>query len=373
MPFSIDSIIFLAFLIVNLIVGILFGRGIKDIKAYAIGNRNFSTMTIAATLIASWISGSAFVNELSQSYANGLYFIWAMLGTAFCFIIIGWFFAPRMGEFLGKLSIAEAMGSLYGENVRIISAIAGCAGASGIMAAQLKVSGMLFEYAFDLPSEYGMIASALIVAIYSSFGGIKSVTFTDVIQLFTFGTIIPTLAFFIFGSLDNIDPIIHTIKTNELFNYAEVFDFTRPKSFYYLVLFLFFLTPAFEPDIFQRIAMAKNTAQVRKSFLIAGIFCIFILTLMAFIGVSILSLTPGLDSKEVVKHVIFEYSYVGLKGLTLIGVMAMVMSTIDSIINSTAVLFVHDFCKPLGVKWVKNELLASRITAFTITLLALKF
>ena len=221
MPFSIDSFIFLAFLIINLVVGIVFGRGIKTIREYAIGNGNFSTMTIAATLVATWISGSAFVNDLSQSYTHGLYFIWAVIGQVLCFLVIGWFFAPRLGEFLGKISIAEAMGGLYGQKVRVISAVAGCAATCGYMAAQIRVSGMLFEYAFNIPSEYGMILGASVVAIYSAFSGIKSVTFTDVIQLFTFGTIIPTLAFFVFGSLDSMDLVVNTVQTNELFNYKE--------------------------------------------------------------------------------------------------------------------------------------------------------
>lgn len=372
MPFNLDSFIFLAFLVVNLGAGIFFGRGIRTIKEYAIGGRNFSTLTIAATLVATWISGSAFVNDLSQSYSNGLYFIWAIMGSSICFLVIGWFFAPRLAEFLGKVSIAEAMGDLYGKNVRVISALAGCAATCGYMAGQIKVSGMLFEYAFDLPSEYGMVAGATIVAIYSSFGGIKSVTFTDVIQLFTFGTIIPTLAFFVFGSLDSIDVVLNTVQTSELFNYKEVFDFTQPKSLYYLFLFLYFMMPGFEPPIFQRISMAKSTSQVRKSFMIAGFTCLLILIIMSFIGVLVLSLKPGLEATDVIKHVIFEYSYVGLKGLTMIGIMAMVMSTIDSYVNSTSVLFIHDFCKPLGMKWIRNELMFSRITALVVTIISLK-
>ena len=52
---------------------------------------------------------------ISETYSNGLYFIIPLLGDAFVFLIIGYFLAPRMGAFLGKLSIAEAMGDLYGK------------------------------------------------------------------------------------------------------------------------------------------------------------------------------------------------------------------------------------------------------------------
>lgn len=371
MTFNIDSIIFLSFLVINLIAGLYFGRGVKTIKDYALGDNNFSTITIAATLVATWMSGSVFFTYITESYNNGLYFIWVALGDGIFFLVMAYFFALRMSEFIGKISIAEAMGDLYGQKVRVITAIAGCIGTSGIMAAQLKVSGLLFEYCFNVPSIYGIIIGATIIGLYSSFGGIKSVTFTDVMQLFTFGTIIPTLAFFIFGTLKDWNLVIDTVKNNELFDYKQVFDFTRPKSFDHLLLFIYFIFPFFQPAIFQRIAMSKNVRQVKRSFIIAGFTCFFIVLTITFIGVLVLAINPNLKSDEVVKSVIFDYSYVGLKGLTVTGIMAMLMSSVDSYINSTSVLFVHDICKPLGLKLAKKELIASRITSAVITLISL--
>jgi Na+/proline symporter/signal transduction histidine kinase len=371
MQLNIDSTIFLIFLVLNLSAGIFFGRGIKNIKEYAIGDRKFSTMVIAATLIATWVSGSAFFSDLSNSYEHGLYYVWATLGSALCFLLIAWVFAPRLGEFLGKVSIGEAMGGLYGEKVRVITAISGCIGAAGIVAAQLKVSGFLFEYAFSIPHSYGVMIGAMIIAIYTSMGGVKSVTLTDVIQLFTFGTIIPTLVFFVFKNIDSVEMISHTVKQSEMFNYKEVFDFTRPKSIAFLLLFIYMIMPGFEPVIFQRVLMAQNTTQIRKSFTIAAIACFILFAFMTMIGVLVFVAKPGLNPHEIVKHVIFDYSYVGLKGITLIGIMAMVMSTVDSIINSTSVLFVHDFIRPIGIKFSKNELTDSRIISIILTIGAL--
>jgi hypothetical protein len=52
--------------------------------------------------------------------------------------------------------------------------------------------------------------------------------------------------------------------------------------------------------------------------------------------------------------------------------MAMLMSTADSYINSSSVLFAHDFCVPLNIDWAKkNELLLSRIAAVVIGVFAL--
>ncbi len=55
-----DIAIISLFLMINLVAGFYSGRGIKTIKEYAVGDRNFGTATIAATIIATWISGSFF-------------------------------------------------------------------------------------------------------------------------------------------------------------------------------------------------------------------------------------------------------------------------------------------------------------------------
>ncbi|MDX1916482.1 MAG: ATP-binding protein, partial [Rickettsiaceae bacterium] len=77
-------------------------------------------------------------------------------------------------------------------------------------------------------------------------------------------------------------------------------------------------------------------------------------------------INPNIPPSNVVKDLIFDSSYIGLRGLTLVGIMALVMSTADSYINSTSVLIVHDFCRPLGINLVKNELSFARLVSLLI-------
>jgi len=74
MKFDFDIAVIIAFLLLNLIFGLASGRGIKNIREYAIGNRNFSTATIVATIVATWIFGSVVSLNLIETYNNGLYF-----------------------------------------------------------------------------------------------------------------------------------------------------------------------------------------------------------------------------------------------------------------------------------------------------------
>ncbi len=371
MSFDLDITIFVTFLVGTIVVGLRSSRGTYTITQYAIGDRNFSTATLVATIVATWISGEFFYSSISEAYKNGLYSIWIALGDPLYLLCIGLFFAPRMGEFLGNLSIAEAMGNLYGDKVRVLTAIAGTIGSTGLIAIQLKLAGSIFEYALGIPSVQGTIIATIIVTIYSSLGGIKSVTFTDVIQFFTFAVVIPIAAYALMTSIEELDIVTQTITTNHLFDYKEVFGFSNPLAIKQLFLFLLFIVPGFSPAIFQRIAIARDTTQVRNAFIIAAITCLLFGIIINWIAVLTLSIDPSIDPNEVVKHVILNSPSIGVKGALLAGIMAMIMSTVDSYINSTAVLVVHDVCKPLKIKFIRNEIFSARIASLLIGALSL--
>jgi Na+/proline symporter len=264
MEFDIDSGIFIGFLVANLLLGLSSSRGITSIKEYAVGHRNFSTATIVATIVATWVSGSVFYNGVAGSYSKGLNYIWSSgFGAPLYMLMIGLFFAPRMAEFLGKLSIAEAMGELFGKKVRIITAISSFIGVCGVIAVQLKIAAMIFEL-IGIPNIYGIVSAGFIVSVYSALGGIKSVTFTDIIQFITFCVIMPIVAYTFLNNVNNTDAIIDTLINNPLFDYKKVFDFSNSSNFIYISLFIWNIIPAFSPAYFQRVSMAKRCSAGKK-------------------------------------------------------------------------------------------------------------
>jgi Na+/proline symporter len=91
---------------------------------------------------------------------------------------------------------------------------------------------------------------------------------------------------------------------------------------------------------------------------------------MFWLCLVILTKTPNLSPDDIVKIGVFNALPLSMKGLLLVGVFAIVMSTADSYINSSAILITHDFCKVLKIK-LKNELLSARIISFLLGLLAI--
>lgn len=363
---NLDLILFSAFLIVSLILGLISSTKVHNISEYAIGNRDFSTATLVATIVATWIGAGLFSYTLIETYRQGIYFLIPLTIDSLVLVIIGHFFAPRMGEFLGKLSIAESMGEMFGPKVRLVTVVFGLLRTICYLSVNFQVSSKLLELIFGTSGEYATVFSALIVIIYSTLGGIRAVTFTDVIQFFTFGCLIPVIVIITWQALgeDNSFRVWNTMTTNPIFDYKAAFDLSNPAFYQMLGMCVFFMIPELEPESFQRISMAQNTGQVMRSFKIAGLLCFLIQISIAVLAIFIFSDNPNVNPDNLVSYIINHYTYIiGFKGILSIGIMAMIMSSADSAINSMSIIFAHDLCKSLGFKYVKNELLVARLAA----------
>ncbi|WPY01082.1 Solute carrier and signal transduction histidine kinase domain protein [Candidatus Trichorickettsia mobilis] len=369
---DIDIAIFFIFLAVNLIAGLWHGRGVRTIEDYSLGGRNFSTGTISATLTATWIGGGFFSFLISKTYSNGIYSIIPILiDYSVTFFIIGFFLSARMGEFLGSVSVAEAMGSLYGKAVRVITAIAGILAISGLIGIQFKISSSLFSHFLNISTNWAMFASSMVVVLYSAFGGIRSITFTDILQFFTFGTVIPIIGLIIWQDVASMDDILTVLAEDKNFHFTNM-EFTNPQFLEMIQLSLIFVIPALHPSIFQRISMAKNVRQIKNSFVLSSISAMLMVLVTCWVGILMLVVDPNLKPEGLWFHIIDQYTSPGIRGLIIIGVTAMIMSTADSYINSSSILASHDIYAVFYQKITKkNELLFSKGMSFFIGILSI--
>jgi len=221
---TVDIVIFIGFFVVNLVVGLLYRGRKKTFKEYAIGNKNFSTAAITATIVATWASGSLFFSDLEQTYSQGLYYVIAIVvgGTA-GLLITGYVIGPRMGAFLNHVSMADAMSSIYGKGVQLIIAVCSSLHSIGYLAIQFKVISKILSALFNYHGPEVTIISASIITIYSAFGGIKSVTFADIFQFLTFGTMLPVLALVIWHHIPNpSQAVAYTLSTHPNFDFTQV-------------------------------------------------------------------------------------------------------------------------------------------------------
>lgn len=346
---SLDLTIVLVFLAINLAVGLYWGRGVKNIKDFALGGRNFTTFALVATLVATWCGGGTFSVTLSNTYSDGIGYVVALCSMSIGFFLTAYIFVPRMGRFLGDISVADTMGKIYGDKVRVITAIAGTIGASGFIALQFKVIGNILNFLItpnlehELSSTSSILLAAGIVTFYSAFGGVKSVTFTDVLQFLTFGIVLPIIAFIIWSNFNSSGYSIKSAFAHPQFDIKEAFSYKNPAFWPLITITAYLALPGVEePPMYQRIILGRNIFQVKRAWIFAGIILIFMILVLASMSFFIFHIKPGLNKSEILPYIIENYSFPGFKVLIFIAIIALAMSTADSNINTSAVMFAND-------------------------------
>ena len=89
-----DQAIILGFLLITLVVGVFAGRGIKDIKDYAIANKAYGPPVLVLTLVATMIGGGSATGYTAQIFADGLIFTLANgIGVFIGLMLLGRFIA----------------------------------------------------------------------------------------------------------------------------------------------------------------------------------------------------------------------------------------------------------------------------------------
>jgi Na+/proline symporter len=269
-----------------------------------------------------------------------------------------------MGKFLNNVSVPESLGKLYGNQVQAIAGVSTVLSSIGYIAVQFKVISRILSIflhsdgahriagiAFN--EEWVTIIAASIIILYATSGGVKAVTFTDVIQFLTFGTLLPVLALVIWNHLKDPSQVVHLLTHNPNFSFQKVIKWS-PEFMGTIALIFYFITPSFSPEIFQRMAMARDVTQVNRSISYATLACLGVDLCIMWIAILLLADQPGLEPSKLVPYMIDTYTYPGLRGFLCIGIIALAMSTADSALNACAVVIASDILPPLKIQKVRS-------------------
>ena len=380
--FTIDHYLLLGFFIYLMFVSMQTFRSTQTLNYYAIGNRTFSVFALSSTIIATWISGSGLVLDLTEFQENGFIYFVESLGMCANLALFAWIFVPKMQSVLGKTSIASYMSERYGQIVGNTVCILGAICSMGGIGIQFKIMGECLCFFFDLDvtkySLHCIVLSSVVIIFYTTSGGIRGVIRTDIIQTICF-TIAILVGIGCFNGKDSTyQQLDQQNKTeqqiiNDNKNQASQYSKYKPSiqaftnmtlnEFFVFILYLgYFAIPGFKPHVVQRVSMAKDLNQAKKSYYIASITLVIILVLSCYL--SYLLTIQGLMNSDMplLQSLINSYNIPLVKGIFVIGVISMCMSTADSNLNITSILLANDLFLTRNLKPLSKIKLARLLT-----------
>lgn len=358
----IDLSIIVVYFTAVLAIGLWIGRNTKGGEDLFLAGRSLGWIAIGFSLFASNISSTTLIGLVGSAYDGGLYisnYEWmaTIVLVFFVLVFVPIFLRSRIStipEFLerrfGRHSRRYFSGLTIVTNILVDTA--------GSLYAGAVVLQLFFP---ELNMWTTCIVLAVIAGIYTAAGGLAAVVYTDVIQavVLLLGSCLMTYFVFAHPAIDFSWATL-TDGIGDAAKFSVVSPEHRPISDDKLpwlgtligvpiLGFYFWVTNQF---IVQRVLGAKSVDDARWGALLGGLLKLPVLFIMVLPGLAFSIIwaqdNPGmmLSPDKVFPHMVTSLLPVGVIGLVLAGLIAAIMSSIDSTLNSASALITLDFIKP---------------------------
>ena len=364
---------------------------------YFLGGKDATWIAIGASIFASIIGSEHLIGLAGAGASSGMAMAhWEIQG--WMILILGWVFVPfytrsmvyTMPEFLERRFNKESR--------TILSVISLISYVLTKVAVTVYAGGLVFQQVFGIEELWGIdffwiaaIGLVVITAIYTIFGGMKSVLYTSVLQtpiLLLGSLIILVLGMKALGSWDqmlqlcDVKPnyegatgtMIHLMRSNSDPQYPWLGALIGSA----VIGFWYWCTDQY---IVQRVLSGKNEKESRRGtifgaylkllpvflFLIPGMIAFALHQKYAGDGGFLPLLADGTPNADAAfPTLVAKILPAGVKGLVVCGILAALMSSLASLFNSSAMLFTIDFWKRLKPETSEKSLVRIGQTATVV-------
>ncbi len=303
-----------------------------DEKNYILAGRRLSLPGFVMTLVSTWYGGILGVGENTFLYGMQTWVIFGLPYYVFA-ILFAFYLAPKIRR-ANLVSIPDHFEKRYGPSSAVISALLILVLASP--APYILSIGILLQAFTGLPYSTALILALIASLVYIWRGGFGAVIRTDIFQfilMFSGFILLIGFAWMSYGSPLHIwNQLPETHRTP-----------TGGNSFSYILVWFFIALWTFiDPGFYQRSAAAKSETVAKKGILIAVGFWFVFDMLTLFTGFYARILVPDAQALMIFPLVGEKVLPPFFFGLFLTGLLATIMSTIDSLGLISAVTFGRD-------------------------------
>ncbi len=346
-------------LILGLIVGKKNQQEAQTFTDFFIGKRNFSTLIILSTIFAGMVTGSSIISIVAAFFSKGYFYLIPCIAIFIAHLWTGLWVAKKMGPYLeNSLSPGDILEKMYGREAKIIMGFTGLLESILILTVQIMVVCFICHYFFNIPHIFSAFGALLFTLIYCLRGGIKALVMSNIIQFTFFIIILPLLCCILLSSLGAFKDLVSALS-NTSHPQPPILNLYKSLS-----KFIYHALPALFPLALQRMLMAKNIHQIKKSFIGTALINFIFFICMMIVGLYARIIIPQVEPKLALLSIIDTISPIG-KGLIIFGLLATLMSTITSYLNVACIAITQDLFIPLFKKEL-NEVEKLKIAKFAV-------
>ncbi len=356
---TLDIVTFVGFLVFVIGVSIYASRKEESSEDYFLAGRGLSWWVIGLSLIASNISTEHFIGMAGEGFSSvGLAIASYEWIAALTLIVVALYLLPRFLK-AGVYTIPQYLEMRYNSTARtLMSFLMLVIYVLVTMATVLMAGAKALNVFFDISMGTGVWILGITAGIYTVYGGLKAVVWSDVIQgttLMIGGAIV------LYLGIDAIGGV------NEFMNVAgDRLHTVLPADNPSLPWPAIFLGPMLIPNIYywglnqfitQRTLGAKSLDEGQKGVLFGASLKLIIPFLVVFPGIIAFHLYGDqiVDKDQAYAILLKELLPTGIVGLLLAALFGATMSTMDSLLNSASTIFTIDIYQPYFKKEMSQK------------------
>lgn len=334
---ALDLFVVLIYTAGMLVLGYYGMRRAKTHEDYLVAGRNLGPSLYMGTMAATVLGGASTVGTVHLGYVHGISGFWLCAALGAGIIALNLFLAKPLLK-LKIFTVTQVLEKRYNPMARQASAVIMLAYALMIAVTSILAIGTVLHVLFGLPFWISVLLGGGVVVVYSTIGGMWSLTLTDIVQF-----VIKTV-----GLMFILLPIcLYRVGGwNELVAKlpASSFSFTAIGWDTIMTYFMiYFFGILIGQDIWQRVFTARDEKVARHAGTFAGFYCIVYGLACALIGMAAHVLIPDLDNVDNAFAAIVKASLPdGIRGLVIAAALAAMMSTASAGLLAASTVLTED-------------------------------
>jgi len=367
-----DVTIVSIFLIFISIFGIYQSKSNKSNKDFFLGGKNIHWITAMFSIVATETSVLTFIGIPGISYRGDWSFLQLALGYILGRILVSFILIPLYFK-TGIISIYEILEKHYGKSIQKLASLTFLVTrilADGVRFAAIAI---VIQVITNWSIPLAIISIGIFTLIYTVSGGIKAVVKIDAFQFIIYLVSALICIYYLFQNINM--SFFDAIAFLDSYDKIKIFDFSgsiigKPLMFVPAVIggaMLSFASHGVDYMMVQRVLATKDLKSAKKAMIGSGIFVLLQFSFFLFVG-SLLYIATDcnlIDKNKEISYIINNYLPNGLKGVLMVGILSVAMSTLSSSINSLSSSTINDWFPKL------NNINSSRIVSvfWTIVLI----
>ena len=321
---------------------------------YFLAGRDAGWFLIGGSLFASNIGSEHLVGLAGTGAASGVAVAQFEILASLILLLLGWVFVPFYLS-SGVFTMPEFLERRYSESARWYLALISIVGyVLTKISVTIAAGGIVFEALMGIDFWTGALVVVVVTGVYTVFGGLRAVLYTDLLQMFVLVGGAVAVTFLGLGALGGWG----ALQTSVAPAFLDLWKPTTDPDFPWTgILFgapilgvWYWCTDQF---IVQRVLAAHDREQARRGTIFAGYLKLLPLFIFVIPGVIAYALSQQgaltlEQPDQALPTLIGVLLPAGLRGLVVAGLLAALMSSLSSVFNSTSTLVTWDIYKKLN-------------------------